>query len=70
MPKPPTNAQRGPKNEPPPQREWGQLRAFLARKGMSQAQITAAIGDNINGRSRGEIATTLNAWLQGRNAGN
>ena len=61
---------RGPKNAPPSRNEWGQLRAFLARKGMSQAQIVAAIGDDINERSRGEIAATLTTWLKERNAVN
>ena len=49
----------------PPASEWGQLRSFLARQGISQAQIRAAIGQNINGRSRAQIASQLVAWLHG-----
>lgn len=66
----PKNEPRGAKDERPSANEWGQLRAFLARNGLSQAQIGAAVGDNINGRSRGDIAAALNAWLSGRDAGN
>ena len=44
--------------------EWGQLRAYLARNKVSQAQITAVIGTGAQGRSRGEIAEQLRAWMK------
>jgi hypothetical protein len=43
--------------------EWGQLRAYLAHAGMSQAQIRAAIGER-DGRSRAQIAAQLTEWLR------
>jgi len=46
--------------------EFGKLRAHLAHLGVSQAQITQAIGGNVGGRTRAEIAAALRAWLQNR----
>jgi len=46
----------------PGQSEWGQLRAYLAHAGMSQAQIRVAIGER-DGRSRAQIASALAEWL-------
>ena len=55
-----------PPHEPPPAAEWGQLRAWLAQNGFTQAQIREAIGQQPNGRTRAEIAAALIAWLTGR----
>lgn len=46
--------------------EFGKLRACLAKLHVSQAQITQAIGGNVGGRTRAEIAAELRAWLQAR----
>lgn len=43
--------------------EFGLLRAFLAQKGVSQAQITAWIGIVPNNRTRSEITDALIAGL-------
>ena len=53
-----------PPHEIPGAAEFGLLRAHLAKNGWSQAQITAAIGNNPAGRSRAEIATELKNWLR------
>ena len=52
-----------PPNAPPDANEWGQLRSYLARAGMSQAQIKAAIGER-DGRSRAQIAEQLAGYLE------
>jgi len=52
-----------PPNGPPDAAEFGLLRAYLARAGMSQKQIKAAIGER-DGRTRREIAAALAEWLQ------
>ena len=44
--------------------DFGQIRSFLARNKVSQAQITAVIGTGAQGRSRGEIAEQLRAWMK------
>lgn len=44
--------------------EFGQLRAFLAQNGVSQAQITEVIGVGAQGRTRAEIAAELRAWFK------
>ena len=49
-----------------PADEFGQLRAFLALQGVSQADIKAAIGTITAGRSRAEIAQALRIWLKQR----
>ena len=52
------------KNGTPPAAEFGQLRAFLAQAGVSQAQITEWIGGSPAGRTRTEIADLLRAGLR------
>jgi len=52
-----------PPNETPGPAEFGQLRAYLAQNGMSQAQIDEAIGTAPDGRTRAEIAAELTQWL-------
>ena len=44
--------------------EFGQLRTYLAKKGVKQAQIKEAIGD-ITG-PRAEVVDKLRAWLKTR----
>ena len=44
--------------------EFGQLRAWLARQGVKQADIAAAIGNNVKGRSHRQIAAELCAWCR------
>ena len=50
--------------------EWGALRSFLARKGLTQAVISQAIGTAriVNGvaRSRRQISSDFTAWLKDR----
>lgn len=46
--------------------EFGKLRAALAKLHVSQAQITQAIGGNVGGRTRAEIAAALREWLRTR----
>jgi len=43
--------------------EFGQLRAYLAQQGYSQAQIKDAVGTTPNGRTRAEITDQLVAWM-------
>jgi hypothetical protein len=46
---------------------FGLMRAWLAvHGGMSTAQINKAIGQNVNGRTRAQIADALAAWLRVR----
>ena len=54
------------KNELPDAAEFGQLRAYLAKNKVKQKDIKEAIGDDVNGRTRGEIADLLRAWLKNR----
>jgi len=44
--------------------DFGKLRAYLARKGVSQQQIKAAIGNSVGGRSRETIANELRDWMK------
>jgi len=53
-----------PKDEQMPANEFGQLRAFLAKKGVKQVQIKEVIGD-ITG-PRAEVVDKLRAWLKTR----
>jgi hypothetical protein len=46
--------------------DFGKLRSFLAQNGITQEQIREAVGNNPNGRTRGEIADQLRAWLATR----
>lgn len=62
--KKPKNVTAKPRHDSPPANEFGQLRSFLARNGVSQAQITAVIGTGAQGRSRGEIAGLLREWMR------
>lgn len=48
----------------PDSNEFGQLRAYLAQNGMSQAQITEAVGVGAAGRTRLEITNRLREWLR------
>ena len=59
----------GPGNQPPTAAEFGQLRARLAIRGMTQAQINAAIGTAPNGRPRDAIVKQLTDWLRARPKG-
>lgn len=52
-----------PKNGSPDANEFGKIRSFLARSGVSQAQIKEVIGNGAQGRSRAEIAALLRAWF-------
>jgi len=45
-------------------REFGQLRSYLARQGVKQAQIKAVVGTGAQGRSRGESVDLLRAWMR------
>jgi hypothetical protein len=54
-----------PPNSIPSAAEFGELRAFLAKKKVSQADINAAIGENVGGRTRAEITNKLIEWLRG-----
>lgn len=56
-------------NGTPDAAEFGQLRAYLAQRKFSQAQIREAIGNNPSGRTRAEITQQLIAWLRGGNIG-
>lgn len=55
-----------PKNGVPSAAEFGLLRAYLAQNGVSQADITDAIGIGAQGRSRDEITTELRDWYKTR----
>ncbi len=44
--------------------EFGELRAYLAKNKVSQAEIEAAIGKTVSGRNRAEIVELLKAWLR------
>jgi len=50
----------------PPANEWGQLRSYLAKDKVGQAQIKEAIGGNVGGRDRAAIAEKLRRWLKTR----
>lgn len=52
-----------PRDEMPSAAEFGLIRAYLARAGVSQAEISAIIGTNVSGRTRAEIAADLVAWI-------
>lgn len=52
-----------PPSASPSAAEFGQLRAFLAMNGVSQAEIDAAIGKTISKRTRAFIAEQLRDWL-------
>lgn len=54
-----------PPNEVPSAAEFGLLRAYLARAGVSQAQITEWIGVKPDGRTRAEITSELKIHLLG-----
>jgi hypothetical protein len=51
------------KHEKPDASEFGQLRAFLAKLGISQAAIKEAIGDDHN-QSRAQIVAKLTVFCQ------
>ena len=53
-----------PRDGTPPAAEFGKLRAYLARAGVSQAEITAIIGTGAQGRSRAEIVVLLKEWMK------
>ena len=52
------------RNGTPDANGFGQLRSFLARSGVSQAQIREVIGTGAQGRSRDEIAQLLRDWMK------
>ncbi|MGB8644041.1 MAG: hypothetical protein WCF84_02300 [Anaerolineae bacterium] len=52
-----------PKGQQPDANEWGKLRSFLAQQKMSQQQIKDAVGQQVNGRTRAQIAQELKNWL-------
>lgn len=54
------------KNGIPSAAEFGLHRAYLAIIGVSQADITEAIGGNVGGRTREEIVFDLRLWLRDR----
>jgi hypothetical protein len=48
----------------PDSAEFGLWRSFLARQRIPQREIDAALGSNVNGRKRSEIAASFRAWAQ------
>lgn len=52
------------KNEMPNASEFGQLRAYLAKAGVSQKQIKEVIGGKVNNRTRAQITEILLNWLR------
>lgn len=44
--------------------EFGLLNAFLATQGYTPTQRKAAVGDNVDGRSRSEISDQLKGWIK------
>ncbi|KKL83461.1 hypothetical protein LCGC14_1974490 [marine sediment metagenome] len=55
-----------PRDGTPSAAEFGQIRQYLARNGVSQAGITEVIGIGAQRRSRAEIVEELRAWLKTR----
>ncbi len=55
-----------PKQEVPTAAEFGRLRSLLAKLGLKTAEVSAAIGSAVSGRSRAEIAAGLGKWIGGR----
>lgn len=53
-------------HDPIPQSEFGQLVAYLVRSGMKPSDVTAVIGNNPNGKTRGQVADELRAWVKNR----
>ena len=53
-----------PSDETPPANEFGQMRAYLAQQGFTQAWIDSTVGATPDGRTRSEIATELRAGLK------
>ncbi len=53
-------------SEAPSGAEFEQLVDFLAENGMTATAARAVIGNSPNGRTRGEIADELRAWLKER----
>ena len=53
-----------PPYEIPSTAEFGLLRAYLARAGISQNDIKIIIGINPDGRTRSEITAELKEWLK------
>jgi len=68
MPQPtePNTVKKKKPNEVPQSAEFGQLRAFLARAGMKNADITAAIGGTVKNRKRDHIGRELKGWMKER----
>ena len=63
---PPNKSTARPKNGKLDASELGRLRSHLARMGVKQADIKAAIGDDIDNRDRAAIVAQLRAWLKER----
>jgi len=55
-----------PPNEVPQSAEFGLLRAYLARAGLMNAEISAAIGGTVKGRRRDQIGKELRSWMKER----
>ena len=55
-----------PPNDPMPANQFGQLRAYLAQNGVSQAEIDEAVGTSASGRTRSEVTGDLRVWLHAR----
>lgn len=51
-------------NGVPTAAEFGLIRAYLARAGVSQAQVEAVIGKTVNKRTRAQLADLLKLWLR------
>ena len=47
-----------------PASDFGLLRSYLARQGVSQAAIKTVIGTGAQGRSRAGITDVLHAWMR------
>ena len=51
------------KDNPASAKAFGELVAWLARQGASQAQIREAVGQHVASRTNGQIAEDVRAWL-------
>ena len=58
-----------PHDQPMPETEHAQLRAYLSSKGASAADILAAVGASAGGRTRLDVEHSLTQWLKARPKG-
>lgn len=58
-----TKPEKKEKNDVLATNEFGKLRSYLAKLGVRQAEINAAVGTSVNGRSRKELADEIIAWI-------